>query len=203
MNKMMLLAVVCCTFVSLASGQTVRDQTLLRQKDATAKRLQQPEKPKFTPELARLSFLAGTFNVALTQYENPMGHAGTGKGYNTARWELDSLVLIMDHEDRNPDGQYRGHGVFSYDPTGNQYKCWWFNNWGGTTEYKGGFTGDTLTLSAEIPGTNGTMPMKLQWYPEGKNVGFRIFTDFGKGEVLLMESTSIPVRKGPTGLRKH
>ena len=203
MKQKMLIVLLCCVCLSSVSAQTVKDQTLLREKDVRNKTQQQPEKPKFTPELAKLSFLAGTFDVALTQYENPMAKAGTGKGHNTARWDLDSLVLIMDHEDQSPNRHYGGHGVFSYDAVGKQYKCWWFDNWGGATEYKGDFVGDTLALAAEIQSPNGPMPMKLRWYPDGKRVGFKIFSDMGKGEILLMESINTPVKKGPTGIRKH
>ncbi len=192
MKKIVLIAVVCFTLVSLIHAQTAKDQTP-----------QQPERPKFTAALAKLSFLAGTFDVTLTQYESPMAKAGTGNGHNTTHWDLDSLFLIMDHEDESPNGHYKGHGVFSYDAPSKQYTCWWFNNWGGTTEYKGDFVGDTLELAAEVQSPNGIMPMKLLWYPDGKRVGFKIFSEMGKGEMLLMESINTPVKKGPTGIRKH
>ena len=57
-----------------------------------------PPKPKFGPELAKLSFLTGTFTTENMAYDTPLGKGGPGKGRNMNRWGLDSLFVMVNYE---------------------------------------------------------------------------------------------------------
>ncbi|MGH8004858.1 MAG: DUF1579 family protein [Limisphaerales bacterium] len=152
-----------------------------------------PPKPKFGPELAKLSFLAGNFTTENMAFDTPMGKGGPGKGRNMNRWGLDSLFVMANYEGTMATlGEYKGHGMFTYDgPTG-QYKCWWFDNFGNHSEYTGGFAGDTLTMESEIPTPQGNIKERIMWHPEGKKVKFRMVWDMGQGPIPVMEETATP-----------
>lgn len=152
-----------------------------------------PPKPKFGPELARLSFLAGNFTTENMTYDTPMGKGGPGKGRNMNRWVLDSLYLMANYEGTMAGmGNYQGHGMFTYDGQSRQYKCWWFDNYGGHGEYTGNFVGDTLALESEISTPQGNLKERLMWHPEGKKVKFRMVWDMGQGPMPVMEETATP-----------
>ena len=149
--------------------------------------------PKFGPELAKLSFLAGNFSTENVAYPSPMSKGGSGKGRNMNRWELDSLFLVFNYEGEIAGlGSYKGKGLFSYDGKDSKYKCWWFDSFGSNVFYQGNFIGDTLVLEGEIPLPQGSLKEKIMWHPEGKKVKFRMVWDMGQGPMPVMEETATP-----------
>ena len=155
------------------------------------------QKPKFSPELAKLNLLAGKFDVDLMTHKNPMGEGGPGKGQIHNHWGLDSMFLIMEHEDNGPMGNYKGHGVLGYDMMEKRYELWWYTNWGEISNYEGNFVGDTLVLVNEMAMPDGTpFKLKLMWYKEGKKVKFRILSDTGQGFSALLDCTYSPMKAG-------
>ncbi|HLG93633.1 MAG TPA: DUF1579 family protein [candidate division Zixibacteria bacterium] len=160
-----------------------------------------PPKPKFGPELAKLSFLVGNFTSENISYDTPMGKGGPGKGRNMNRWGLDSLYVMANYEGTMAAlGDYKGHGMFTYDVQSQQYKCWWFDNHGNQSEYTGNFIGDTLALESELVTPQGSLKERIRWHREGKKVKFRMVWDMGQGPVPVMEETAIP--SGATTGRK-
>ena len=152
-----------------------------------------PPKPKFGPELARLSFLVGNFTCENRTYDTPMGKGGPGKGRNMNRWGLDSLFMMANYEGTMAGmGNYEGHGIFTYDAPAGQYKCWWFDNFGNHSEYTGNFVGDTLALESEMQTPQGPLKERIMWHPEGKKVKFRMVWDMGQGPMPVMEETATP-----------
>lgn len=152
-----------------------------------------PPKPKFGPELARLSFLAGNFSSESMAHPSPMGNGGPGKGRNVNGWDLDSLFLVFNYEGELAGlGGYKGKGMLTHDGRDGRYKCWWFDNFGSSNLYQGGFAGDTLVLEGEIPLPQGVLKEKIMWHPEGKKFKFRLFQDWGQGFNLSMEETATP-----------
>lgn len=152
-----------------------------------------PPKPKFGPELARLSFLVGNFTCENRTYDTPMGKGGPGKGRNMNRWGLDSLFMMANYEGTIATmGKYEGHGMFTYDAPAGQYKCWWFDNFGSHSEYTGNFVGDTLALESEMQTPQGPFKERIMWHPEGKKVKFRMVWDMGQGPMPVMEETATP-----------
>lgn len=155
------------------------------------------QKPKFSPELAKLNFLVGKFDLDIMTYKNPMGEGGPGKGKSDNRWSLDSMFMMIDHEDNGPMGHYLGHGLVTYDMMKGKYKLWWFTNWGEATDYEGNFVGDTLNLVSTMNMPDGSsFSLKLMYHPEGKKVKFRIFSDDGKGWNPLLDVTYNPTKGG-------
>ncbi|MCI0330066.1 MAG: DUF1579 domain-containing protein [candidate division Zixibacteria bacterium] len=160
-----------------------------------------PPKPKFGPELAKLSFLVGNFTTENMTHDSPMGKGGPGKGRNMNRWGLDSLFVMANYEGTMAGmGDYKGHGMFTYDGQAQQYKCWWFDNFGNHSEYTGSFVGDTLAMESEIPTPQGNVKERIMWHPEGKKVKFQMTWDMGQGPVPMMEETATP--SGATGGKK-
>ena len=152
-----------------------------------------PPKPKFGPELARLSFLTGNFTTENMTYDTPVGKGGPGKGRNMNRWGLDSLFVMANYEGTMAGmGDYKGHGMFTYDWQTGQYKCWWFDNYGNHNDYTGSFIGDTLTMESELVTPQGNLKERILWYPEGKKVKFRMTWDMGQGPIPVMEETATP-----------
>ncbi len=152
-----------------------------------------PPMPKFGPELAKLSFLAGNFSTENVAYPSPMSTGGSGKGRNMNRWELDSLFLVCNYEGEIAGlGRYKGKGMFTYDGRDGKYKCWWFDSFGSNTLYQGNFIGDTLLLEGETPLPQGTLKEKIMWHPEGKKFKFWMLQDWGQGFNLSMEETATP-----------
>lgn len=162
-----------------------------------------PPKPKFGPELAKLSFLAGNFSTENMAHPSPMGPGGPGQGRNMNRWDLDSLFLIFNYEgEMSGMGSYKGKGMFTYDVQTGQYKCWWFDNFGSSNLYSGAFARDTLLLEGEIPLPQGTLKEKIMWHPEGKKFKFRMMQDWGQGFQMAMEETATPSGAATKGSRK-
>ncbi len=156
-----------------------------------------PPMPKFGPELAKLSFLAGNFRTENVAHPSPMSKGGPGKGRNMNRWELDSLFLLFNYEGEIAGlGRYKAKGMFTYDGTDRLYKCWWFDSFGSNALYQGNFIGDTLVLEGEIPLPQGTLKEKIMWHPEGKKFKFRMQQDWGQGFNLSMEETATPNAEG-------
>ena len=155
------------------------------------------QKPKFSPELAKLNLLAGKFDVDLMTHKNPMGEGGPGKGQIHNHWGLDSMFLIMEHEDNGPMGNYKGHGVLGYDMMEKRYELWWYTNWGEISNSEGNFVRDTFVLVNEMAMPDGTpFKLKLMWYKEGKKVKFRILSDTGQGFSALLDCTYSPMKAG-------
>jgi len=185
-------AVSALCFALVAAG------TMIWAQEGQAPEGMAPPKPKFGPELAKLSFLAGNFSTENMAHPSPMGPGGPGKGRNMNRWDLDSLFLVFNYEgEMSGMGSYKGKGLFTYDGRDGKYKCWWFDNFGSSNLYQGNFEGDTLLLDGEIPLPQGTLKEKIMWHPEGKKFKFRLFQDWGQGFNLSMEETATP--SGATG----
>lgn|SRR5574341_819612 len=155
------------------------------------------QRSKFSPELAKLNFLVGKFDLDVMVYKNPMGEGGPGKGTSNNYWVLDSMFLMIDHEDTSPMGHYLGHGLLTYDMRVGKYKLWWFTNWGEATDYEGDFVGDTLDLEKTMDMPDGSkFALKLMYHLEGKKVNSRISGDQGKGYNPLLEVTYNPRKDG-------
>ncbi|HLZ27728.1 MAG TPA: DUF1579 family protein [Chloroflexota bacterium] len=111
------------------------------------------EMPRPTREHARLAALAGTWvgeERLLPSGFDPVG--GMAVGRFTARMALDGFYLIADYEQaRNGTPNFRGHGVYGWDPRGRCYTMHWFDSIGIEHDAPGLGTweADTLTLVHE------------------------------------------------------
>jgi hypothetical protein len=81
----------------------------------------------------------------------PSGAVALGRVVN--RGALDGFAVVQDYE-QETDGRvnFRGHGVFRYDPEKGAYVLHWFDSFGlPPSEYIGTFVNDVLRLSAITP----------------------------------------------------
>ncbi len=154
----------------------------------------QMTKPEFGPELAKLGFLTGHFTTQTKLMMDPNSTEGSiGTGSATIHWGLDSMFVFINEEENSPAmGSYKGFGVLGYDLQQNQYVLSMYNNFADRPQYKGSFTGDTLTLTTNVETPNGPFTQQLKWYKEGNNVRLRIFNDMGQGFVLAVDQTATP-----------
>jgi hypothetical protein len=101
----------------------------------------------------KLSALIGDWSGGETLHPSPWDAGGTAAASVTNSWVLDGLAVVQQYEQRR-DGQvtFRGHGVFWYDPSSQEYVMHWWDSMNGTAgEYRGDFDGDVLVLGAPMP----------------------------------------------------
>jgi hypothetical protein len=151
-------------------------------------------KPGAGPERTRLSFLVGSYTTETHVLPGPMvKEEAVGKGTSVISWGLDSMFLFIDERSVNPLlGNYQGFGVLGYDPREKQYVLSMYNNYGDTPQYRGGFSGDTLSLSTTVRMPGVTFVQKIQWCTEGTAVRLRVLNDKGQGFVSVIEQWARP-----------
>jgi hypothetical protein len=156
-----------------------------------------PPKPKFGPELAKLSFLVGDFITEMSIPPNAaLKKPATGKGTASIRGGLDSTFLIIDEKSANSLlGQYQAHGLLGYDRAAKQYILSMFNNFGDRPVYAGSLVGDTLVLEAKVQMPGRFFNQRVSWYREGNKLKLQVLNDMGQGFTPVLEQTYIPSTK--------
>jgi hypothetical protein len=125
--------------------------------------------PKPTAEHKTLERLTGTWRGTETMHPsewNPKG--STAEGVTTSRRALGGFGVVTDYT-QSIDGQvtFSGHGVYTIDPKTSDVVLYWFDSIGmGCEEFRGGWTGDTLTLLSRSP-TMGHMRMTYDFQSDG------------------------------------
>jgi len=112
------------------------------------------EMPKPGDAHKKLAALVGEWTGDETLHPSPWDPAGGGaQAQVTNRWVADGFALVQEYEQRrNGRVSFRGHGVFWFDPTRDEYVMHWWDSMGGSAgEYRGRFDGDVLLLSAPMP----------------------------------------------------
>jgi len=146
--------------------------------------------PKVGPSHQKLYVLAGEWQGTETMMPSPMGPGGTATGTMKARVDIDGFYVISDYaQQRDGAVTYRGHGVYGFDTTTNEYTWYWIDSMGmASVPARGTWTGDTLTFESSMPGGKGRYSYRF----EGKDKHFfRIENSFDGGAtwVLFMEAT--------------
>lgn len=79
---------------------------------------------------------------------DPVGGAATGRAVN--RSALGGLGMVQEYTQyREGSPNFEGHGVFWVDPASGEYVMTWFDSMGGApSEFRGGFEGEALSLTA-------------------------------------------------------
>ena len=181
-TKTAALAIAFIVGLSVPQGQKTSDSSTF-------------QKPVLDTGRARVDFLVGSF--ATSTYIPPMPSMPkgvTGKGTSVITWALDSMFLSIEDQSFNSLlGHYKAHGILGFDSQTHQYTLSMFNNYGDHPTYHGNFVGDTLVLQTKIPAPRGSFDQKLLWYKDGEAVRLRVLNDLGKGFLLALEQTAIPV----------
>lgn len=151
----------------------------------------QMTRPTYGPDQAKLSFLVGQYTTTstITMRDNTT----TSTGFVKTHWGLDSMFVFVSSEESNPNmGSYKGFGVLGYDSRNDDYALTMFNSFGFRTEFKGQFSGDTLTLKSQIETPRGTFNQKMVWFKEGQKLRMLVYGDFGEGYSLMVDETATP-----------
>jgi hypothetical protein len=107
--------------------------------------------PKLTQGHRELERLVGTWHGEERLYPSPFapqGGAAVGRVRN--RVVLDGFALVQEYEqEREGTVNFRGHGVFRWDPGEQVYTLHWFDSMGmSPSEFRGTLEGDVLTLTS-------------------------------------------------------
>jgi hypothetical protein len=102
----------------------------------------------------KLAALVGDWTGDETLHPSPWDPAGgAAQAQVTNRWVADGFAVVQEYEQRrNGKVTFRGHGVFWFDPTRDEYVMHWWDSVGGTAgEFRGRFDGDVLALRCPMP----------------------------------------------------
>lgn len=130
--------------------------------------------PKPTEEHQKLAKLAGKWRGTEKIHPSPFDPVGgEARGSVNNRLALDGWVVVQDYEqERGGTVNYRGHGVFSFDPARNVHVMTWWDSFSGVaSDYSGGWQGDVLTLSAKTPNGHSRATFDLS---TARRYGFRM-----------------------------
>lgn len=102
----------------------------------------------------KLSALVGEWAGDETLHPSPWDPAGgPAEARVTNRWTADGFAVVQEYEQsRNGEVTFRGLGVFSYDPSRDEYVMHWWDSMGSpVNQYRGRLEGNRLTLGAPMP----------------------------------------------------
>lgn len=106
----------------------------------------------------KLSGLIGAWSGSETLYPSPWAPAGGKASARIVnRGIVDGFAVVQEYEQRQGKiVTFRGHGVFWWDGAKQEYAMTWWDSMGGTSsDFRGNFAGDVLTLTCPAP--NGGM----------------------------------------------
>ena len=112
--------------------------------------------PKPSPELQKLSFLAGKWTGDETFDPNPMmPKGGKGSGTLSANFDLDNFFMHLELHSKSDMMNYAAHGFIHFDGAKSQFVEHWFDNTGSAHEYTGKLEGDKFVLVGEVESMEG------------------------------------------------
>ena len=144
--------------------------------------------PKPTDAHRKLERLLGNWRGEEKIFPTPWDpKGGTAKARAENRGALGGFIVVQEYEqEREGTINFRGHGVFSWDPAHQCYIMTWFDTMGmPPTEFKGNFMDNILTLTNQNP--QGQSEAIFDFRQEGK-YSFRMeVSQDGKQWVPFME----------------
>lgn len=84
--------------------------------------------PKPTPEMERLNYMIGAWNIVAKYEPSEESPGGTGRGREVIRRGPGGLSLISDFRATGPMGKFSGHGIILWDPAEQVYKVFWVDS---------------------------------------------------------------------------
>lgn len=99
--------------------------------------------------MERLFQLVGKWKVDEVYAQDDQGNRPTGKGDASFRKELDDTMVVGEYKTKSRDmgSDVEGILMFSFDPKRNQYRHWWFDNYGNFYDQ---FAAEYSTSSQEL-----------------------------------------------------
>ena len=143
------LPVVLFVALALLCRTAVRAQQSSTEKPASPPAAMQEPKPG--PEMDRLKFFVGTWDLKGEYLKTPLtGDGGKQTGWYKAQLGPGGFSIIADFEDDSPLGKEIGHELFAWDPTGSAYTTATVGNFPGLVVGKAQWEGDNLVTQLEF-----------------------------------------------------
>jgi hypothetical protein len=118
-----------------------------------------------SPEVEKLSFLQGTWDVEETMHPGPRGPGGNFQANANYAYDLDKLFLAgrYQHRPSTPTARrFQARSYLTYDPRLKLYRLWWFDNASGGEEFQGSWKDEN------------TLVFKRSWEEGGKKHLFTV-----------------------------
>jgi hypothetical protein len=143
--------------------------------------------------------LDGRWKIAEQYPKSPdYPNGATGKGNASFDRSLEDNYVIGKYSSRSSDLGIRleGHAVFTFDEATNQFRYWWFANYGSPKSFIGVYDkrGDKLVFSLEGAATGEGMRHTFAFEPDG-DITFTMVTEIGV-DMWNTDVTTTYSRKG-------
>lgn len=111
------------------------------------------EMPKPGPEHEKLHQLCGEFTGTETLLPSPWSPERQERTCTLRARSLENFFVVSDYEQYMGDQvTFRGHGVYSWDPSAECYRMYWFDSMGGAGGVADGhMEGNVLTFQSQSP----------------------------------------------------
>lgn len=171
------LACVCAlAAISMRAGSSVDSsrgrRVTSRMETSGPPLLQGMEAPKPGPEMQKLNFLIGTWEMQAEYLKTAMtGDGGKATGWYKAQLGPGGFSVIADFEEDGPLGKEIGHEIFSWDPKKNAYEVVIVGNFPGAVVGSATWEGDNLVIQNEFDAGGTKMSLRSVYlHPVGKSV---------------------------------
>jgi hypothetical protein len=146
------------------------------------------EAPKPGPEMQRLNFLIGTWDMQAEYLKTPMtGDGGKASGWYKAQLGPGGFSVIADFEENGPLGKEIGHEIFSWDPKKNAYAIVIVGNFPGAAIGSATWEGDNLVILNEFDAGGTKMHLRAVYlHPGGKSVQIEESSQAGDAPYVLI-----------------
>jgi hypothetical protein len=143
------LPVVLFVVLVVLYRTAVRAQQSSADKTAAAPAAMQEPKPG--PEMDRLKFLIGTWDMQGEYLKTPItGDGGKQTGWYKAQLGPGGFSIVADFEADSPLGKEIGHELFAWDPSSSAYATATVGNFPGVVTGKAQWEGDNLVTQLEF-----------------------------------------------------
>jgi hypothetical protein len=109
-----------------------------------------PAPPKPAPELKKLDYFTGTWNLAGDMKASPFGPAGKMVGTEHNQWMEGGFFLLSHADETSPMGKAKGLAIFGYDTNGKVYTYQAYNSMGESENARGTLEGNIWTWTNEM-----------------------------------------------------
>lgn len=162
-------------------------------KEKVGRRRPPPRPKEPPPEMAKLDFLLGKWNVTEKHHPSPwMPQGGTANGQMIVVKRMQGSALVLSFAAASKLGKYYAHGILAYAPEASEYRMWWFESLspGEVFTLQGTFEGKSLRLTGDVNWKGEHFRARVSFTPRADgSVGFLMEADEGRGWSPVVESS--------------
>ena len=125
MKTLRLMPVLASVLLCVAAAAA--DESAAKKKSAGSAGAAMPM-PKPAPEMKELRDMIGVWATDEKFEQTSFMPAGTATGTNTVRLGPGGFSVLMEQRSKSSMGPFTGHGVYTWDATGNTYKFIWVDS---------------------------------------------------------------------------